>query len=346
MSATTLTTIFDRLGRVKADTASGVSHSIVFTPATEVAGGGGVTMAILKLQFPNADNGKWCRTNGALVVSIASPDAGTTGLPGTTLSASCTKGTDGSSYDTIYICASGTGNTWSASTPYYVNITDTGVGKLGTMTAASSIKVLATTGIHATVCGDPSSPIDTGSFALATITDDQVAVTATVDPMFTFSVNNLTPGFGTFSSTTKRYATTNGSGATSDPGANNPSYVTLTTNAPNGATVSVASQYAGLYKAATPGVAHTIAATAASAVATGTESYALYVKSPSGLSAVAGFSGESSATALTTSLQTILTASAPVSSGAADIGLIAAVSGSTMAGSYTDTLTFVGTGKF
>ena len=336
--ATTLTTIFDQLDRAKQAQTSGVGQIIVFTPTTTDSTG---TDSIIRLQFPAAQYTQWCRTAGTLTASTSTYQ-GATGLPGT-LTANCTQG-NGTTMDTIYICATGT-NTWTAATLYGVRVVDS-TGKLGTpTTAANDNKVIVTVG-YATTCTDPTTITDTGYYALSVLANDQVAVTATVDPLFSFSITNLSIGFGEFPSTTKRWATTDTNGATSEPGNQNPSYFTVSTNAPNGALVAAASTNAGLYKAVAP--THTITATYANNVSTGNEGYALYVKNnASGITITSGWSGSTATNTISSTLQTIATAAGPISSNnTADIALDAAIASSTPAGAYSDSITLVGTGKY
>lgn len=341
--AATLTTIYDRLNTITKDTATGVEHNIIFTPTGTVSG---ATDSVLMLQFPDGDDGKWCRTAGDLTATATTEDSAT-GLPGT-LTGSCTAGSGASSYDTFLICATGS-NTWTADTKYGVKITgDTAA--LGTKAAAGNdIKVTVTTGT-ADSCAAPT-PVDTGYYALSIIDSDQVAVTATVDPLFTFSIDDLAIGFGNFSSTDKRYATGDATGSASEAGNGDPAVVTVTTNAPNGAMVSAKSTgsgaAAGLYKSVAP--TRLIPAAASSAVVNGTEGYGLYVKNKGdNLTITEGFNNDTvSDVAISNSFQTIITASGALSTeNTADVALVAAISGATTAGSYSDTITLVGTGKF
>ena len=340
--ATVLTTIFDQLDRAKQNQTTGVGQIIAFTPTTTDSTG---TNSIIRLQFPDADDTQWCRTVGALTATTSTYQSAT-GLPGT-LTANCTQGSGSTSYDTIYICATGT-NTWTAGTLYGVRVVDS-TGHLGTRTtAANDNKVIVTVGYAAT-CTDPTTITDTGYYALSVVANDQVAVTATVDPLFSFSITNLTIGFGEFPSTTKRWATTDTNGLTSEPGNQNPSYFTVSTNAPNGAMVAAASTgngTAGLYKSIAP--TKLIPAAAANSVTTGTEGYGLYVKNVgSSLAAVSGWLNSGATGVISSTLQSIVTASGPVSSNnTADIALVAAIATSTPAGAYSDAITLVGTGKF
>jgi hypothetical protein len=277
-----------------------------------------------------------------LVVTTSTEDT-STGLVGT-LSGQCTQGDGISTYDTIYICATGAAANWTTTTKYGVKVADGTTGKLGTKTtAADNNKVSVTTGTAAT-CTGTLTPVDTGSYSLSIISNDQISVTATVDPLFSFAVSGNTAGFGTFSSTTKRWANTAASGSTTEPtSAGDPATVTVTTNAPNGALVSAKSLRAGLYQ-----TSHTINAVGANSVTSGSEGYAVYVRTAgSNLPAASGFNGTTSTGVISTSFQTIASASGAISTNnTAELALSAAVSGSTTAGSYTDTITLVGTGKF
>ncbi len=349
--AGTLTTVYDRLSRMRAGLTSGVDHTIVFTPATTVdASGGGY--AILKLEFPDNQDASWCATAGTDLTVVGSTEDGATALPGT-LTAKCTQGGAGTG-DAIYVCASGASATWTSGTKYGVKVSDGTTAKLGTYsTPLSDIKVTVTTGTDPNACGDPTTTADTGSLALAVIADDQLAVTATVDPLFSFSISQNSLDFGTFSNTNKRWATggAGSGGSTTEPGAGQPTQITISTNAPNGAVVYARSQgdgsSAGLYKSSSP--TYLIPAVASSAVSSGSEGYGLYVKNAgANLTVDEGFDNDGvSDVAISTSDQLIVSASGSLSSGnTADITLVAAISASTPAGSYQDTITITAAGKF
>ena len=343
-AATTITNVYDRLSTEKMNVTSGVTHYLSFKPTAQVAGG---TDSILRLQFPDADDGLWCRVATDLTDTV-NTEGGGSNLPGT-LTAKCAIGSGGSSYDTIYICATGGSNTWAAATQYGVQVTDGTTGRLGTRTTAGNdLKVIVTTGT-ATTCTDPTSVVDTGAYALSIITTDQVGVSATVDPLFSFSISQTSIGFGSFANTTKKWATTDGLGATTEPTSGIPTQISITTNAPNGAVVSAKSTgtgaAAGLYKAITP--TKLIAAAASSAVTTGTEGYGLYVKNAASYTIDAGFDNNGvSDLAISTAFQPIATLAAAASAATADVALSAAINGTTPAGTYADTLTLVATGKF
>ncbi len=355
--AATITAIYDRLSRVKASQTTLVDHYIVFTNTT-ASDPGTSQFNIIKLQFPDADDGLWCATAGTDFVVTGTTEDSATALPGTTLTGECEIGSGPSSYDIIYICSTGTGNAWAGATKYGVSLKDGSTGKLGTSTAANDIKVTVSTGTHATLCQEPSATVDTGNYALSILADDQVAVSATVAPLLTFSISDVTIGFGEMTTSDDYWATSDATGATSEPGSGNPTTITISTNATNGALVSARSTgdgtgaegngSAGLYKS----VATTdlIAAVASSTITTGaTEGYGLYVKQVgSNLTADEGFDNDTTSDlAISTTSQTILTASAPISTdNTADVALKAAIAATTLAGSFADTITLIGTGKF
>ena len=178
------------------------------------------------------------------------------------------------------------------------------------------------------------------------------------DLTITFSISDLAIGFGTFSSTTKRYTTADETGSTSAPGNGEATVLTIQTNAPNGALISGRSKgngtgvegngSAGLYKSSSP--TNLIAAAASSAVSTGTEGYGIYLKNVTNttgtLSIDEGFDDDgASDVAVSTTNQTLASASAEVDA-TVDLVGVAAIASTTPAGSYADVLTLTGTGKF
>ncbi|MGB2762380.1 MAG: hypothetical protein WBC21_02460 [Minisyncoccales bacterium] len=365
--AAALTNIYDRLSDVEENKDTGVSHYIVFTPpsAHTEDGSAGGNAVIIKLEFPDAHDGQWCATAGDDLSATAITEDSATGLPGSELVARCVAGSGASSYDTIYICADD-GSSLTGSTKYGVKIADGATAKLGTATtAADNIKVTVATGLDtsyttatASTCSAVDTSIDSGSYALSILSDSTVAVSATVDAMLTFSIDDLDIGFGTFSATTERFATADGTGSTSAASNGEPTEITITTNAPNGAIVSARSKgngtgvegngSAGLYKSSSP--TKLIAAVASSSVSSGSEGYALYVKNVTDITGTLnideGFDDDTNTDlAISTTNQTIASASAVVDA-TADVALNAAISSTTAAGTYSDVITLTGTGKY
>lgn len=151
----------------------GIDMYIAFATTGAVATGG-----TLKIEFPGGtgESGRWCATAGILTTTgvtstpadLASvPYRVSAALPGT-LAGSCAKGVSPQG-DTITI----TGLTaLTASTTYGVRVTSAGVGKLGTSTSIGTkiVSLTVTSG----------STIETIAFGINIVTEDQVQVTATV----------------------------------------------------------------------------------------------------------------------------------------------------------------------
>jgi hypothetical protein len=196
---------------------------------------------------------------------------------------------------------------------------------------------------------DGTSDVDTTTVVVTILSDEQVAVGATVPQSISFSISDLAIGFGTWSATEIRYATGDETGSTTEPAAGQPTQLTASTNAGNGLTITIKSQgdgtSAGLYKSVSP--TKLISAVASSSVAAGSEGYGVYGKNASLLTIDEGFDNDGvSDLAVSTSAQTFVSTTTPVSNGTVDAVPIAAIATDTPAGSYSDALTFVCTGNF
>ena len=181
------------------------------------------TAGTVTLSFPDADDGLWCRTAGALTVTgVASSAADETGtnwdidavLPTSgTLAASCVKGSGTSSVDKITISNVGA---LTAGTTYGV--------KLANGSAAGVIGTDDTTGEHeVTVEAKSGATIDSSTFKVYLIANDTVVVSATVSSVpsvncsissNTVNLGSLYPGgsyaTGTHTITTSTSTTTSG----------------------------------------------------------------------------------------------------------------------------------------
>ncbi len=203
----------------------------------------------------------------------------------------------------------------------------------------------STTIIHTvfTRTGADAGTADTKDIAVPTISNDQITISATVAPTFTFAFNNNSQSLGTLSTG----SVSSGGGTT----------ITVTTNAGSGWNAWVRSTNAGLTSA---NASYTIATTgsidaADSTLSSGTEGYVLDADLTSdaanggtvSLSAEYDGGDTSSGGTLSTSYQSFAT-----SNGAANGDVItliprAAISGLTEAAAdYADTLTVVGSGIF
>ena len=321
--AATLTTPRDYLNRQKASQTTGVQHEVFFT----ISSGGTITNGKVKLIFPDADDGLWCRTAGSdlTVTQIQNPTGATESASASTigtLAGSCTQGAGGSSFDTIVVTFTGT---VSNSTKYGIRIADGTTGKLGTSTAGNDKKVT----IDTTTSGDVVT--DTATYALSIISDDQVVVTATVDPTLTVVLSANSAALGTLST-----SNVNQAGITS----------TVSTNAASG--------YISLVKydntlTSTP---NTIPDTAGGTIVAGTSEYGVSTSkaaqtiaqwSPTSCATTAS---TSTATALTTTFQSFASAASAASSDATTLCFLASITATQQPGTYTSTATLVTTAKF
>lgn len=187
---------------------------------------------------------------------------------------------------------------------------------------------------------------DSGDYAVVIITDDQVQVTATIDPSISFAISDNTVGFGNMNVSAARYATGDGQGSASAVAAF--SVTDVATNAANGLVISTqsnnANSTAGLYSSTR---SETIVADAVADIVAGTDGFAFCGTNATSLDVAAGFACETGATAITTAAQTFVSASAPLSAGSVDVRLKAAVGGTTKAATdYATTLTIIATGNF
>ncbi len=209
----------------------------------------------------------------------------------------------------------------------------------------------------------------TGSFAVTIVTDDQVSITASIDPSITFNVGTQSSGTacsGSFAGnggTVALGTLTTGAVATSDTSVAN-ICTRVTTNAGTGAVVKVKSLNAALKSTAVPG--DTIASTSAT-LSAGTSGYGVCVGSGGGASetgkdvttpvgaspvATSPFNGSCTTAAhavggLTTGAQSIWSLANASQNAYFKIYVKAAISGTVPAHSdYSDTLTFVATATF
>ncbi|MDD3474495.1 MAG: hypothetical protein PHP08_01160 [Candidatus Dojkabacteria bacterium] len=152
---------------------------IAFTPSANLLGTDTIT---LDMEFPDGDDGLWCRVAGSdLTVSgVPSTPADSTGnyvvgssLPAqTALTASCSQGSGAGSVDTITI---GDIDDLTAGVTYGVKISNGSTAKLGTATSGQKVVTLSLDSNDAG--GDPAQ---SKSFALSLVDDDQVVVSAEV----------------------------------------------------------------------------------------------------------------------------------------------------------------------
>lgn len=209
--------------------------------------------------------------------------------------------------------------------------------------AAVSVKAGATannTGLVTTEATGPST-IDSSIFSTASVSDDQILVTATVPQTFSFALSGNTDAFGVLNQGIVNVGTT-------------PRTATVDTNAKNGWYVWARDTQVGIHSAAaavtvastTPGVNSTLSA--------GTEGYNTGVTSSqvSGtgtISVATPFVGGSlgKGNGLNTNLQTVASSNGTANTAVLTLTNNVAISSITAAATdYTDTITVVGAGLF
>ncbi len=294
----TLTSISDTLSRLKISTTA--NHTITFTTPTGIANGNTVT-----LTFPSSSF-----TMGASLTGVTIADNG--GADNAVTSASYA-----TNVLTITASASSVvtaGHTATIKIPS-AQITNPGIA------ATYIITIGGTFG-------------DTGSFAAVILSDDQIPVTASVDPTITMTVDNTTLALGTLSSSA--IATTS---------ENN---IVVGTNGAHGYTIAVKDAGNG----ASPGLyssgASKLVASATATLAAGTEGYGANCNKTSGSGSCSFADGSTNnVTGLTLAGGTFASyASTPSGNDTFRIRVKAAIASNTPAGSYADTLTVIGTANF
>lgn len=212
-----------------------------------------------------------------------------------------------------------------------------------TNSAAVQVKSGATSSNGGSITTRTSAPatIDTAEYSTVSISDDQIAVSASVPQSFSFALSGNTDALGTLST---------GSVATSPT----PRTVTINTNAANGWTVWARDANTGLLSS-TAGT--TIASTTPgsnSTLSAGTEGYNFGVTATQGggagtVSVAAPFvgTGAGQGGGLDTSLRTVTSSNGTAQNAVLTLKNNVAISSLTTAATdYTDTITVVGAGLF
>lgn len=312
-----------RCDRMKAATSPG-SCLVVFTTSSTAA-----TETTFKLTLDSewVSATHFSTTASNYTVSTSGLPAGVNAMPGIATA-------DQVSGNTIRFPVTAMSN----STTYGFFITNGGTGLIANPSASTTI-------VHTlfTRTGSDAATADTKDVSVPVIADDQIAVTATVAPTFTFAFGNNSQSLGTLSTG----SITSGSGTT----------LTITTNAGSGWTAWVKSANAALNSAASGDTIATAGSidAATSTLSAGTEGYVLDVD----LTTDAGSGGTvtvdteydgnstSKGGTLSTSFQPIATANGAANGDVLTLVPRVAISGLTEAASdYTDTLTVVGSGTF
>lgn len=331
--AAAMTSITDTLSRLKASTAA--NHTIKFVQTTGVAAG-----QKIKVTFPT----------GFSMGSVDYTDVD--------LAEGSTNNCTSAVFTDKTLAAAASGATWGATVAgqvlTFVSDTDTitadrcilvevgtnaTAGETGnqqvTNSTAGNDKVMS---LATTTAADVN--IDTGSLALSIISEDQVTVTATVDPTFTFTISSSTCALGTLSTSNVQTCSVT---------------LTTSTNAVGGYTTTVVGTHAGaeLYHSnATDNIDNATGVE----VNAGSEEFGIGT-SDTGVDIVtesdcAGADGTAAADAESidtngdNTAASMASATGPVSGDATTACFAASIASSTIAGAYTATTTFISTGTF
>ena len=177
---------------------------------------------------------------------------------------------------------------------------------------------------------------DDGKFAIAIIAEDQIPVTASVDPSITLTVAVTTLALGTLSTS-----------SVSTSGAND---ITVGTNGTNGYTITVRDEGSGAADGLYNTPATYLVASADAVLAIGTEGYGAQCQKTAGdgaCDATFNYWGTDQVGGLQRTLDTFASyGSKPSGSDTFQIRVKAAISTATEAGDYNDTATVIATGNF
>ena len=319
----------DNMSRLKASTAS--NHEIKFVTPTGAAAASTITFT-----FSSDFTGV-----GSIVFGDVDFATGSTN--------NCTTAT----YTEQTLAASPSGATWGAAGSGQVVTLTSGSG---TVTADRCVRirigtnaVTGTTGVNQITSGaiDDDDTItiggtfgDTGTISVDIIADDQVVVTATVDPSITFAISDNTIGFGSLSASDDRFAT-------GDTLGNSSSTVAHTLSAGTNATSGYVMYMLG--GTLTSGLNTITAPAGPGATTVGSEQFGLNLTASGGTGVVDTQYGTASQYGFGSTSSTqdnIASATGPTATttyNATYVGNIAAV---TEAGAYATTLTYTATATY
>lgn len=324
--AASMTSMSDNMSRLKASTAS--NHEIKFVTPTGVTAGGTITLTF------SAD------FTGVSSIAFGDVDFAT--------AATC-----GGSFSDVTLAGSPSGATWGVGSAGQVVTLTSGTG---TVTATNCVRIkigtnatVGTTGTNQISNGAiddddtvalATSTGDTGTISVDIITDDQVVITATVDPSITFSISDNTIGYGSLSAGDDRFATGDTNGNSSATVAHT---LAAGTNATSGYIMYV------MGATLTSGLNTITAPAGPSASTVGSEQFGLNLSASGGSGAVDSQYGTSSqygwgATVSTQdNVASATGATASTTYSATYVGNIAA---ETEAGAYSTTLTYTATATY
>jgi len=189
---------------------------------------------------------------------------------------------------------------------------------------------------------------DSGKLAVLIATEDQVGVSAIIDPILSFSISNATIGFGSFVSPAVRYATSDLAGSLTPPSAGSPTVISVSTNIKRGLYIMISDTGNGTGGLWSPApISGLIPPSASSYVRYSSKTFGIYGKNASGLVISSGFDNNGISDQAISSTQKLFASStSPIANGTVDLVPLASVNMSTKAGVYSDTIILVCTGLF
>lgn len=186
---------------------------------------------------------------------------------------------------------------------------------------------------------------DTGTLAVDIITDDQVSVTATVDATISFSISDNTVGFGSLKLATGRWAT--GDTLGTDASATTPTAahtMSIATNAASGYAVT----YNGATLTSGSNTINVASVDEDSDGTPGTEQFGLSVSTSGNATIATGYLRDAVAdfTLVASTTTTIVSETVPTDTETLSVSYLGNIAGTTEAGSYSTTITYIATGTF
>lgn len=313
--ASSLTALSDTMSRVQASASS--SHVLKFTtPSGATTSGKTIT-----LTFPNTFN-----FTSKTIASLTFTHGPSTGLETVeTLAAVPAANVWGAVF-------SGTNNSVLTLTSPTVGAALAANDKvIFTYNSTNSINP-ASTGTYLIVIGGSFG--DTGEIGVNLVSSDQIAITATVDPSLTFTVNTAALALGSLSSASVTSST-------------NTSNLTIATNALSGYTISVSDAGNGTTAGLNNAAASYLIPTSTTTLAAGTEGYGGACNKVSGSGSCSFATAANAVNTFSLTPATFASfASKPAGTDTYSVIVRAAISTTTTAGSYADTLTLIGSGNF
>lgn len=189
---------------------------------------------------------------------------------------------------------------------------------------------------------------DTGTIAIDIISDDQVTISATVDPTITFTLTtgDNALGFGTLTSAAGRWADAAADGELAVAG-NLPTSAHTGSIATNGAGGWVLS-YNGATLTASGGTINVATVDEDSDGTPGTEQFGLGLSTDGNSTITTGYLRDTAAdfNFVASTTTTIASEAVPTATETLDFSYLANITGATEAGAYSTTLTYIATGTF